>query len=58
MTDPDAPAPVPCTTCGSPLGYSYDDQPDGPTGPLCGACYQADQSDDEELHPSLYEAEE
>ncbi|CAN5555066.1 hypothetical protein BH23CHL7_BH23CHL7_17660 [soil metagenome] len=58
MTDHDTPAPVLCTTCGGPLGYSYDDQPDWPTGPLCGACYQANQSDDEELYPLPHEGEQ
>jgi len=36
-----------CSTCGRPLGYSSDDQPDWPSGPLCGDCYQARQMDDE-----------
>ena len=36
-----------CVICGSPLGYSGDDQPDWPTGPMCGECYQARQMDDE-----------
>ena len=36
-----------CTLCNSPLGYSTDDQPYWPTGPMCGNCYQAQQMDDE-----------
>jgi len=39
--------PLACSTCGGPLGLSYDDQPDWPGGPQCGACYQANQEDDE-----------
>ena len=39
--------PTLCSICGSPLGYSIDDQPDWPTGPMCGECYQARQADDE-----------
>jgi hypothetical protein len=39
--------PETCANCGRPLGYSSDDQPDWPTGPLCGDCYQARQADDE-----------
>jgi hypothetical protein len=36
-----------CTLCGRPLGYSSDDQPDWPTGPMCGDCYQAREMDNE-----------
>ena len=36
-----------CTLCGRPLGFSPDDQPFWPTGPMCGDCYQAQQMDDE-----------
>jgi hypothetical protein len=36
-----------CSLCGRPLGYSADDQPFWPTGPMCGDCYQARQMDDE-----------
>lgn len=39
--------PLTCASCGAPLGESYDDQPDWPTGPMCGECYQARQMDDE-----------
>lgn len=39
--------PVKCTLCGRPLGYSSEDQPFWPTGPMCGDCYQAQQLDDE-----------
>ena len=39
--------PLPCSLCGRPLGESTDDQPDWPTGPMCGDCYQAQQMDDE-----------
>ena len=38
---------VACAICGRPLGYSTDDQPDWPTGPMCGECYQSRQMDDE-----------
>jgi len=38
---------VGCSLCGRPLGYSTDDQPFWPTGPMCGDCYQARQMDDE-----------
>ncbi len=34
-----------CTLCGRPLGYSSDDQPLWPTGPMCGDCYQAREMD-------------
>ena len=36
-----------CTICGRPLGYSIDDKPYWPTGPMCGECYQSRQMDDE-----------
>ena len=36
-----------CGLCGRPLGELPDDQPDWPTGPMCGECYQARQMDDE-----------
>lgn len=36
-----------CTLCGRPLGDSYDDQADWPTGPMCGDCYQAREMDNE-----------
>jgi hypothetical protein len=39
--------PTACAICGRPLGYSIDDQPDWPTGPMCGECYQSRQLDDE-----------
>ena len=32
---------------GSPLGESSDDQPDWPTGPMCGDCYQARETDND-----------
>jgi hypothetical protein len=38
---------VACALCGRPLGYSSDDQPFWPSGPMCGDCYQARQMDDE-----------
>ncbi|HWH24643.1 MAG TPA: hypothetical protein VNW68_07105 [Candidatus Limnocylindria bacterium] len=38
---------ITCTICGRSLGDNIDDQPDWPTGPLCGECYQANQIDDE-----------
>jgi hypothetical protein len=36
-----------CTFCGRLLGFSGDDQPNWPTGPMCADCYQARQMDDE-----------
>ena len=36
-----------CVLCGRPLGYSTDDQPDWPTGPMCGDCYQARELDND-----------
>lgn len=36
-----------CTLCGSPLGYNIDDRPDWPTGPMCGDCYQARETDND-----------
>ena len=39
--------PLDCVICGRPLGYNPDDQPDWPTGPMCGDCYQAREMDNE-----------
>jgi len=36
-----------CSICDRPLGLFPEDQPDWPTGPICGDCYQARQMDDE-----------
>ena len=36
-----------CTICGRPLGYNPDDQPDWPTGPMCGDCYQSREMDND-----------
>ena len=36
-----------CIICGRPLGLFPEDQPDWPSGPMCGDCYQARQMDDE-----------
>lgn len=47
MVDEILDGPEYCTICGRPLGYSTDDQPYWPTGPMCGDCYQARQADDE-----------
>jgi hypothetical protein len=44
--------PLPCSLCGRPLGQLPDDQPNWPSGPLCGDCYQAQQAEDE-----MWEAE-
>jgi hypothetical protein len=38
---------ITCDLCGRRLGELPDDQPDWPTGPMCGDCYQARQMDDE-----------
>lgn len=43
-----------CTICGAPLGDNSDDQPDWPSGPMCGECYQARQMDDEIWMSELY----
>jgi hypothetical protein len=39
--------PVACTICGSELNGGPDEQPDWPSGPLCGNCYQAREMDNE-----------
>ncbi len=39
--------PPSCVICGGPLGIFPEDQPDWPTGPMCGNCYQSQQMDDE-----------
>lgn len=39
--------PAVCAICGRPMGLYPDDQPDWPTGPMCGECYQSRQMDDE-----------
>jgi hypothetical protein len=36
-----------CVICGSPLGDDFEDQPGWPTGPICGECYRAQQTDDD-----------
>jgi hypothetical protein len=33
--------------CGQPLTGLPDDQPDWPTGPMCGNCYQAREMDND-----------
>jgi hypothetical protein len=46
--DMDAPVgPAICVLCGRSLGFSADDQPDWPAGPMCGDCYQAREMDNE-----------
>lgn len=49
MTDYDAPdqPELTCVICGRPLGYNVDDQPDWPTGPMCGDCYQSRELDND-----------
>jgi hypothetical protein len=47
MSDHDLEEPLLCTLCSRPLGFSTDDQPFWPAGPMCGDCYQAQQMDDE-----------
>ncbi|HUR17154.1 MAG TPA: hypothetical protein VMZ33_07695 [Candidatus Limnocylindrales bacterium] len=47
-----------CTLCGRPLGYSTDDQPDWPTGPMCGDCYQAREMDNDIWAAELDEDDE
>jgi hypothetical protein len=52
VTDPfaspaDSDLPAACVICGGPLGVYAEDQPDWPTGPICGNCYQSQQLDDE-----------
>jgi hypothetical protein len=39
--------PLYCVICRGPLGIFPEDQPEWPTGPMCGDCYQAQQMDDE-----------
>ena len=39
--------PLYCVICGKPLDGSIDDQPNWPSGPMCGNCYQSQQMDDE-----------
>ena len=36
-----------CSICGQPLGYNPEDQPDWPTGPMCGDCYQSRELDND-----------
>jgi hypothetical protein len=36
-----------CSICGRPLGYNPEDQPDWPTGPMCGDCYQSREMDND-----------
>lgn len=43
----DGDEPIICVICGRPLGYSSDDQPDWPTGPMCGDCYQSREMDND-----------
>ena len=47
-----------CVICGRPLDGSIDDQPDWPTGPMCGNCYQSQQMDDEIEWTGQVEADE
>jgi hypothetical protein len=47
MADEILDPPTLCAICGRPLGYGIDDQPEWPTGPMCGDCYQSRQLDDE-----------
>ncbi len=51
----DAEEPIACVICGRPLGYSTDDQPDWPTGPMCGDCYQSREMDNEIWAAALLE---
>ena len=34
-----------CRVCGKSLVGDPDDHPDPPSGPMCGACYRARESD-------------
>ncbi|MEA2676953.1 MAG: hypothetical protein QOJ81_1094, partial [Chloroflexota bacterium] len=43
----DSEPPMACVICGRQLGDSDDDQPDWPTGPMCGDCYQARETDND-----------
>lgn len=54
---PEVPA-LECTLCGRPLGGNTDDQPDWPTGPMCGDCYQARELDNDIWMSELDQAEE
>jgi hypothetical protein len=39
--------PLFCVICGNELVGLPDDQPDWPTGPMCGDCYQARETDND-----------
>ena len=45
MTADSADEPLYCIICGDELVGLPDDQPDWPTGPICGECYQAREMD-------------
>jgi hypothetical protein len=45
-TNPEMPVLI-CVICGQPLVGERDDQPDWPTGPMCGNCYQAREMDND-----------
>jgi hypothetical protein len=47
-----------CTLCGRPLGEVPDDQPDWPTGSMCGDCFQARETDNDIWASELYEADD
>jgi hypothetical protein len=46
MTDM-ADEPLYCVICGNQLVGLPDDQPDWPSGPMCGDCYQARETDND-----------
>ena len=43
----DGAGPLYCVICGQPLTGDPEDQPDWPTGPMCGECYRGQQTDDD-----------
>ena len=57
MTEQVADEQISCTLCGRPLGESYDDQPDWPTGPMCGDCFAARETDNDMWASELSEAD-
>jgi hypothetical protein len=48
--DDSADEPLVCVICGQALTGDAEDRPDWPTGPMCGECYRARQTDDDMAH--------
>ena len=49
--------PLFCVICGNELVGLPDDQPDWPTGPMCGNCYQSRETDNDIWASELEDAE-